>query len=360
MATLAYKPSRVSPPGDTLCDLLEERGISQKVLGLRLGRSEKNLSQIMNGKAPITPDLALDLERVLGTPARFWLAREARYQEWLSRDNVPEPDDADLDWARSFEYSKMASYGWVPPTSNAQEKYFHLLQFFGVVNRSAFAAWTGNLSPQFRRAETSVGKDHLIAAWLRQGEIEAEDIEVGAYAEKGFAYAVEQARSLTCSSPAKFVSSLKSSFAANGVILLFVPELPGMGVSGATRWLTPAKALIQITLRFKTNDHLWFTIFHESCHILRHQKRAVYLETQGNKSEEELEADAFAANLLIPPTKFKRFVEKGQFDKAAVLEFAQQIDIAPGIVVGRLQKEKLIGWDSLNNLKVTLEWAKSA
>ena len=360
MANLDYKPSRVSPPGDTLCDLLEEKGISQKLLGLRLGRSEKNLSQIVNGKAPITPDLALDLERVLGTPARFWLAREARYQEWLSRDSIPQPEEADLEWARSFNYSMMASHGWVPVTSNAREKYLHLLRFFGVVNRQAFTAWTGNLSPQYRRSETAIGKDHLIAAWLRQGEIEAGGVETRSYDEKGFAEAVEHARSLTCASPDEFVTVLQKSFAANGVVLLFVPELPGMGVSGATRWLTPTKALIQITLRFKTNDHLWFTVFHESCHILKHQKRAVYLETEGKKNEEELEADVFAANHLIPPTLFRRFAERGHFDKASVLEFAKDIEIAPGIVVGRLQKERLIGWDSLNSLKVTLKWAKDA
>lgn len=89
MPNLEYRPTSVSPPGETLNDLLEEKGISQKLLSLRLGRSDKNLSQIVNGKAPITPELALDLERVLGTPARFWLAREARYQEWLSRSSVP-------------------------------------------------------------------------------------------------------------------------------------------------------------------------------------------------------------------------------------------------------------------------------
>lgn len=360
MPNLEYKPTSVSPPGETLCDLLDEKGISQKLLGLRLGRSGKNLSQIVNGKAPITPELALDLERVLGTPARFWLAREARYQEWLSRVSVPEPVEEDLEWARSFTYPEMARNEWVPATSNAREKFLHLLRFFGVVNRQAYVAWTANLSPQYRRSETGIDKDHLIAAWLRQGEIEAEDVDAGSYDEKGFAEAVDYARTLTCASPEEFEPKLKKAFAANGVVLLFVPELPSMGVSGATRWLTSTKALIQITLRYKTNDHLWFTVFHESCHILKHQKRVVYLETKGKKSEDELEADAFAANHLIPPTPFRRFVETGVFDKASVEAFAGAIDIAPGIVVGRLQKEGLIPWDSLNSLKVTLKWTKDS
>ena len=356
MPNLEYKPTSVSPPGETLSDILEEKGISQKLLSVKLGRSDKNLSQIINGKAPITPDLALDLERVLGTPARFWLAREARYQEWLSRSNATEPTEPDLEWARSFTYSKMAELGWIPATSSAREKYFNLLSFFGVVDRSAFQAWAADLSPQYRRSETKIEKDHLIAAWIRRGEQEAEGIDTGNYNEKGFAGAVEHARTLTCLDPQSFVPELKKMFAANGVVLLFVPELPSMGVSGATRWLTPSKALIQITLRYRTNDHLWFTIFHECCHILKHQKRAVYLETGGVKSSDEIEADEFSANHMIPPTALRRFIENGVFDKGSVEAFAGAIGISPGIVVGRLQKEKLIGWDTLNSLKVKFEW----
>lgn len=360
MPNLEYRPTSVSPPGETLNDLLEEKGISQKLLSLRLGRSGKNLSQIVNGKAPITPELAVDLERVLGTPARFWLAREARYQEWLSRLSVPEPSDEDLEWARSFTYKEMAEYGWVPPTSNAREKFGHLLKFFGVVDRSAFTAWTANLSPQYRRSEAKVDKDHLIAAWLRRGELEAEDVDCADYDEKAFASAVDEALKLTCWAPREFVPELQESFARCGVVLLFIPELPSMGVSGATRWLTPSKALIQVTLRYRTNDHLWFTIFHESCHILRHQKRAVYLETTGKKSPDELEADAFAANHMIPPGAFSRFVEAGDFSGTAVRAFAESLGISPGIVVGRLQKEEVIGWDTLNSLKVKFEWTSKA
>jgi len=360
MPNLEYRPTSVSPPGETLSDILEERGISQKQLSLRLGRSDKNLSQIVNGKAPITSDLALDLERVLGTPARFWLARESRYQEWLSRSSIPEPTEADLDWARSFTYPKMAEYGWVPGTSVAREKFFHLLSFFGVVSRAAYQAWAGNLSPQYRRSETAMDKDHLIAAWLRRGELEAEGVDAVDYDEKGFAAAVDFARTLTCSHPEDFVPEIKKAFAANGVVLLFVPELPSMGVSGATRWLTPSKALIQITLRYRTNDHLWFTIFHESCHILKHQKRVVYLETKGAKSPEEIEADEFSANHMIPPGLFTKFVEAGEFDKASVEAFAESIRISPGIVVGRLQKQGLIPWDSLNSLKVKFQWSKDS
>lgn len=357
MTKTEFAPNWGSPPGETLSDILEERGITQKELSLKLGRSDKNLSQIVNGKAPITPDLALDLERVLGTPAHFWNNREARYREWLSRQSIPESTEEDLAWARSFPYSTMASFGWVRPVRSVKEKCLNLLKFFGVVDRMAFAAWQANLSPQYRRSLTAQSKDDLIAAWLRRGEIEASQVEAQPYSEKEFERAVSEARKLTCQSPHEFVPKLKSLYADTGVVLLFVPELPSMGVSGATRWLG-SKAVIQITLRYKTNDHLWFTIFHESCHILRHQKRAVFLETKGDNSVEEAEANEYAANILIPPTELRRFVAQGQFDRQSVLAFAKKIQICPGVVVGRLQRDERIGWNTLNELKQTFHWAQ--
>lgn len=357
MPNLHYKPTRVSPPGATLCDLIEERGISQKLLGLRLGRSDKNLSQIVNGKAPVTPELAIDLERVLGTPARFWLERESRYQEWLTRSNAPDPTQEDLAWARSFTYPKMAEYGWVPPTTIASEKFHNLLSFFGVVNRLAYVSWAANLSPQYRRSQPPKDTDHLIAAWLRYGEVQAEVVDSGTYDEKSFGEAVNHARTLTCTAPKMYIPALKESFARCGVVLLFIPELPRMGVSGATRWLTPSKALIQITLNYRTDDCLWYTIFHETCHILRHQKRAVYLETSGMKSQDEIEADTFAANHLIPTHVYRKFAARHDFERASIEEFSQSIGIAPGIVVGRLQRDDLVAWESpLNNLKVRFQW----
>jgi HTH-type transcriptional regulator / antitoxin HigA len=358
MRTLEYRPTQVSPPGETLQDLLEERGIVQADLAARLSRSTKNLSQVMNGKAPISPELALDLERVLGVPAKFWLNRESAYREWLSRTNLPGPTEEDLAWVRSFPYSKMAALGWVPASTAPKERHALLLRFFGVVSRSAFIqCWNVNIAAQYRWSVGAAGKDHLIAAWLRQGENEAESIETAQYSDAVFENVVNAARGLTQLPPEEFSQKFRTAFAKAGVILLFVPELPGMGVSGATRWLTPDRALIQITLRYKTNDHLWFTIFHEACHILKHPKKAVFLETTGQKSQHEMEADQFAANHLVPPARYRAFAARSEFTKASIEAFAESVGIAPGIVVGRLQHDRLLRFDSvLNSLKVSYRW----
>jgi addiction module HigA family antidote len=350
-----FSPDWASYPGETLSEILEERGLSQKELSHKLGRSEKNLSQVMNGKAPIGYELAIALERALGVPARFWMAREARYREWLSRQSTLSVSEEDKSWARSFPYSEMANRGWIDPAKSTEVKFVKLLEFFGVVSRTAYIDWQENLSPMYRRSPSSKSKPDLVAAWLRQGEIQAAQVETAHYSEPKFEEAVKSARNLTCSSPCEFVPKLQSSFAEAGVVLLFVKELPGMGVSGATRWLGQ-RALIQVTLRFRTNDHLWFTIFHESCHILKHQRKAVFLETGDSCSPDEQEADKFAANLLIPEEEYMAFVKKGSFSSTDVVEFARSVNIADGVVVGRLQHDRFIDFKDLNHLKVKYSW----
>ncbi len=145
------------------------------------------------------------------------------------------------------------------------------------------------------------------------------------------------------------------------VAVVFVPQLPKTRTSGATHWLNPDKALIQLSLRYKTNDHLWFAFFHESGHILLHGKRDFFLEGNDVVSVEnrdkELEANKFAEDLLIPPAELKQFLASNQqLSKAGIEQFAAKIGIAPGIVVGRLQHDGVLPPSHYNDLKQSFEW----
>jgi addiction module HigA family antidote len=80
-----YNPDYVSPPGETLLETLEVLRMSQAELAGRTGKALKTINEIVKGKAPITPETALQLERVLGVPARFWNNRERRYREFQAQ-----------------------------------------------------------------------------------------------------------------------------------------------------------------------------------------------------------------------------------------------------------------------------------
>ncbi len=80
-----YRPDRVSRPGETLAELRSERGLTHSELAAELGMSEQALDEIIEGKAPITPETATRLERVLGVPADFWSNLEREYRDDLAR-----------------------------------------------------------------------------------------------------------------------------------------------------------------------------------------------------------------------------------------------------------------------------------
>jgi HTH-type transcriptional regulator/antitoxin HigA len=127
-------------------------------------------------------------------------------------------------------------------------------------------------------------------------------------------------------------------------------------VSGLTRWLSKDKALIQLSLKYKTDDQVWFTFFHEAGHILLHGKRSVFIECPGRAdTPEEREADAFARDFLIPPSYRARLPLLKS--KAAIQSFARELGVSPGIVVGRLQHDHLLQPSFCNDLKVKLRWA---
>ena len=157
--------------------------------------------------------------------------------------------------------------------------------------------------------------------------------------------------------PAVFQSQLVDMCASAGVAVVFVPELPKAGVYGATRWIG-SKAVIQLRLRYKSNDHLWVTFFHEAAHIIKHGRKEIFIESNGLDSEKEEEADAFARDRLIPPAALRKFVQSWDGRSLAPIEdFAQKIRIAPGIVVGRLQHDKLLPNSHGNRLKVFFRWS---
>lgn len=80
MAGNEYAPDEVTPPGETLLDVLEERGMTQADLAERTGRPRKTINEIVKGRAAITPETAFHLERALGIPASFWNNRESAYR----------------------------------------------------------------------------------------------------------------------------------------------------------------------------------------------------------------------------------------------------------------------------------------
>ena len=150
-----------------------------------------------------------------------------------------------------------------------------------------------------------------------------------------------------------------------GVAVVLVPQLSETRANGATQWLATDKALLQLSLRYKKNDQFWFSFFHEAGHILLHGKRDAFIDDGRDRhdpqvnAEKEQEVDRFAADFLIELTLYQRFVASNKpFSKLAIQQFAAELGIAPGILVGRLQHDKHLPFTHCNDLKETFSWAE--
>jgi len=212
----------------------------------------------------------------------------------------------------------------------------------------------------FRRSREDQSDVAAISSWLRMGEIEAEQFSGPKYNKEKFERALTEIRGLTTASPADFEPRIRRLFAEAGVAFVLVPAIPRAHVSGVARWLNAHRPLIQMSLYGKTNDKFWFTLFHESAHILLHadEKKSVYLDDpskQGSRDPKEIEANDWAGNFLVPD---QYAAALGSLKtKDAVRDFARRIDIHPGIVVGRLQHDGLIDVSWMNDLKASFRFA---
>jgi hypothetical protein len=248
------------------------------------------------------------------------------------------------------------------------EQVWEVLDFFSLPSPAEWRqVWDSAPVAAFRLSSSGKSDPYALAAWLRKGELDAEEIDCEPYDEERFRAALQQSRALTSETPERFLEPLIQLCAQAGVALTFVPTLSNISVSGATRWLTPSLALIQLSLPQKNDDQLWFSFFHESGHILLHDKRDIFLEYEGKEEvadceaspwDKELEADQFAANLLIPTEAYQLFVQESHVTSAAIRSFAEKIGLAPGLVVGRLQHDGYVGPTFGNELKRCLVWKK--
>lgn len=352
-----YRPDVVTPPGVTLQEIMAHIGMSQTDLATRTGRPIKTINEIIQGKTAITPETALQLERVLGTPARFWNDRERHYREFLARQEESGRLGEELAWLQEIPVRAMVKLGWVGGFKDQVPQLRECLNFFGVASPAEWRKVWMEPQASYRKSQAFCSEPGAVAAWLRRGEVEGQHVECASFDATVFRDALSEIRPLTRGLPKVFQPELVRLCSAAGVAVAFIPEIPKARVSGATRWMTKDKALIQLSLRYKSDDQLWFTFFHEAGHILKHGRKSIFIEGNGTRGEEEREADEFASGTLIPPSDFTDIAFLPRLSKKDVTEFAGRIGIAPGIVVGRLQHDKTIPQSHMNGLKRRLEWA---
>lgn len=354
-----FQPEWSSPPGDTISDAIRERGMTPVELAEQMSMDVHDVEALIRGQIPISIKLARQLRDALGGSVEFWVSRDFQYREDVSRSH--REDEAE--WLKELPIRDMVAFGWLSPAPTPVDELQACLRFFDIQGIEAWRAKYRDVRTQvaFRTSPSFESHEGATAAWLRQGEIEAKRITCRPWNRDGFSSLLPGLRTLTkWKDPARFLPELQKRCAEYGVAVVVVPAPNGCRASGATRFVSRTKAMLLLSFRYLTDDHFWFTFFHEAGHLVLHDPNKLFLEGiegRGNifSLEDEREANDFAVSVLIPQDKRER-LKKIPMTSRSVIRFAVDIGVSPGVVVGQLQHLGQIGHNRLNGLKRRFKW----
>lgn len=344
-------------PGRILADELTARGMTHAELALRAGTSAKNVSEIIAGKAPISPDMAIKLEYALGTPAHVWNSLQMNYQEALLRDKAKEYQAAEEEHAKQINYTDLRKINSsLPDVRKPSDRIEALRRMFGVSSLAAIFATDSSryLACAMRSNAVTIGKSpdrYALISWLRVGEITAGRISCPDYDAKQLKKCLPEIKKLIYEKqiPDAWKEIWKLLFNC-GVKLVSVPYLSKTYVNGAVRWIGDNPVII-MSDRNGFADIFWFSLIHEIGHIIKHGRKYACLAFEDSvkcfdRPVEETEADEFAAEFFIDKADYEAFIASYTTnDYLSAQRFAQKNQIPDYILIGRLAHDGLFGWN---------------
>lgn len=353
-----WSPDWAVHPGEHLLEHIEARGLSQAELARLADLSPKLISTIVSGKNPVSPETAVKLERVLGVRASIWTGLQADWDLHQARMEEQKSVAVMEEFMGSFPIRDLIRRGALPDTNEWSVLTEGLLRFLAIGTPSALPARVGALAVHHRHAKAFESDINHIVAWLMLGEWKARAIGLPAFDREHFIAVVRKARTLTVEKPEVFEPELVRSCREAGVALVLERPLGKTRVFGSARWMDDDRAIIQMSLRMKSNDHFWWTLFHEAAHLALHRGLTCVDDQRGDGDKIEREADEWAEEMLVGRERFEAFKASQPRSEREVRAFAEEIGIHPGIVVGMLQHHGVMPFKNLNGLKVRFDWAE--
>ena len=369
MPPLNYAPT---PPGNFIQEALVARGWTQADLALIVGRHVPAINEIIHGKRPITPELAVDLAAAFQTTPEVWMEREIAYR--LSLVNQSDPETRRR--ARLMELApakEMEKRGWIKSVSTFPALEKEILNFFAMNSLDDEPSIRAVARQTFRAGELTGTQ----RAWVGRAAQLASIINVRPFSQAGFVSALPEIRKLAES--VEKTRHVPRVLAEAGVRLVIVEPLSKSRIDGAAFWLdleTPAPVIV-LSARYDRFDSFWHTLAHEMAHIKNGDAQSVDSNLVGETrietlNEMEDRADREAAEYLLPKERLDSFIVRVRpfYSKVKIVQFAQRMELHPAIVNGQLQYRKEIGWrvnremlvkirDILTDSAITDGWGKA-
>ena len=352
-----WSPNWATHPGEHLAEQIEARGWSQAEFARLADLTPKLVSTIISGRNPVKPETAIKLERVLGLKAEIWTRLQSNWDLFEARTRERAADAEKKAWVEQFPIKELRARGRLPKKADVGALADGLLGLLGIGSIEAYPQKLTSLCVRHRQSQARPISPHHVAVWLMLGEEKARTAAAPTFDRDRFIAAVREIRSLTTAEPEVFEPRMKALCRDAGVALVFEKPISRTRLYGSARWLDPDHAMIQMSLRMKSNDHFWWTFFHEAGHLVLHRGRNFIDEDDGARDRYEDEANAWAETTLVDLDRFEQFLANRPRSAAAVRRFADEAGIHPGIVVGMLQHRGVLPHTHLNKLKARFTWA---
>lgn len=341
-------------PGETLKEILAEKGMSQLELAVRTGVSPKHISTILNGERNISVSFAKKLEYALNVETEFWLNLQNAYDKELFEfdelNSISEQEKLVIKQMKEV-FAYLVQNKIIPACSLIEQKVLELRKFLNVSNLTAIPTL---VSSGAFRAQTSVAVDeYALFAWQRICEVLAEKIVVKEKdlisQKKQVLNSIPDIKSLMFKAPKEFIPQLQKLFSKNGIAFCTVPFFKGVPVQGFIKHTSSNKLIICMTFRQRKADIFWFSLFHELGHLMNGDAKKKFIDFENVENEQETKADIFAQNSLLNPYQYKQFIEKKDFSLQSIKTFAKKQCVLPCVVIGRLKKEGYLKWSIFSN-----------
>lgn len=347
-------------PAVTLCDSMVRKGLSLEQLCERIGLSVDELTALLKDERYIDEFLASRIAQNLGGSASFWMSRQSLYLDSLSSRSQQSLKSFLSD---AVPLRDMVSFGWLAPFRREDSDLDAACRFFGLTHKDEFldryeVMFSGIA---FRRSQSFDVELGSLAAWIRAAELSVRDQEFGAFKKEGLLSVLPEVRELSREAdPQKFIPSLKKFGALAGLAIVVLRAPRGCPVSGAAWFSEEGLPIIALSSRHLTDDHFWFSFFHELGHIVLHANEdRAYIDMDSSVSgSAEEEANNFAANWLVPSEHVEAMRELS-VNKFEVARFARNVGVSPGVVVGQMQHAGIIRRNQLNGLKRRFKWDRA-
>lgn len=349
----------ISHPGETLAELLEVNSMTQKELSVRLSCTPKHINEIIKGLKPISNALAVKLENVFNLKASFWNNLQNVYNEQIEKLRIKESvSHEEIQYFKDNKniYKFLVGDNWVEECSDVTEGVLNLRKFLKI-NSLLQVGKLLQVNGAYRISDKVKINDLALACWLRMCDILSEKIEIKEYREINkdiILKDIKEIRKLSKENPNVFIEKLQSYFSELGISIVVLKNIQGAPVNGLIKKSNNG-INICLTIRGKDADKFWFTLFHELGHLFTSKIDKFYIDYESNNTEVERLADKFATENLIDRTIYNNLINS-TISMESIIEAAKQMDILPSIIVGRLQHDKIIGYNQYNKLKTQYVW----